>query len=415
MSSINIIKETLKYWESNFSNVPWIDQNLFIDIHHQIEKIESWKIYIQGGSGSYNIVPLDHEKNEIDPKNYELSWDQTDVAIILKPLDHCASISALRIQQINSPQVANILCIEKPQNSNESVVIFNSKTNDLELIEKITERLHRQPEKITTPLLSFLKLLINSDFANLLKLIETHSQLQERVSALNSFLSRYQLEYNAHGLKKTFRHWSSFERSTYLAEVSQLMNHLEQLTPEKVSLGFGAVLGKFRENSLIAHDDDLDVIVGFELEKIPDIASALSAIEQHLSNTPWNVQGKFFSHLWVGLPCGYRVDVFVGLVEDSQKISFYPSKRRNLELKNVYPPIITSLEGVDLPFPAEPHIYLENTYGSEWKKPLVAFSHPWDRSEYSDIAGAHSSKTMVTRGELMTQRRKLTKTTARTI
>ena len=56
--------------------------------------------------------------------------------------------------------------------------------------------------------------------------------------------------------------------------------------------------------------------------------------------------------------------------------------------------------GVEIPVPVNSEIYLQKTYGEMWGKPDIRFSHPWNRDEYSDIAGIRNRPIMWTRGEL---------------
>lgn len=406
MNAVNLASNILEHWEKAHPDVPWINQTISIKANEKNESIAFWKILIQGGSGNYKISIVDGYEKEIDDSFYALSWDLNDSAIILTPNQSCPIIKEIKLQQLGAPQLAKILCLEKPSGSDDALVIFNSRSNEKRLLEYITLRLQHQSEPIAHSLLKALHALINNQNNDLLKQIESKSQILKNPKIINVFLDRYQLEHNAHGLKRTFRFWSLEEKNTYLREVAELIDHLSELSPDKVALGFGAVLGKYREDDLIAHDDDLDVILAFDHSNVSSIASALSLLNRHLQNTAWEVQGHFFSHLWVGLPCGYRVDVFVGLIEINGKLSFYPSARHSLEALQIFPPVKGSLVDVELPFPAEPEPYLERTYGTQWKTPLVAFAHPWDRSQYTDIAGQHVPQTMTTRGEINSNHRR---------
>lgn len=406
MSAVDLSKKILGFWENEHPDVPWLHQIVSIKVNAKDSNIIFWKIIIQGGSGNYDIAAIDDHDKKIDDTCYALSIDPNDDAIVLTPGQFCPVIKKITLQQLGPPQLAKILCIEKPKDADDSWVIFNSRSNEKRLLENISLRLQHQSDPVAYPLMKALHALVNLQNTDLLSHLESNSQFVHKTAVMTAFLNRYQLEYNAHGLKKTFRFWHMEEKKTYLREVAELIDHLSDLSPGNVALGFGAVLGKYRENDLIAHDDDLDVILAFDHSKVPTIAIALSLLNRHLQNTSWTVQGHFFSHLWVGLPCGYRADVFVGLIEDKTRLSFYPSARHSLEAQQVFPPIKTSLAEVDLPFPAQPLPYLESTYGPNWQTPLVAFAHPWDRSQYTDISGQHVSKTMTTRGEMVSRQRR---------
>ena len=50
--------------------------------------------------------------------------------------------------------------------------------------------------------------------------------------------------------------------------------------------------------------------------------------------------------------------------------------------------------------PADCEAYLAGTYGAGWRKPDIAFAHPWDRTAYADIAGERAKAPLRTRAEL---------------
>jgi len=165
-------------------------------------------------------------------------------------------------------------------------------------------------------------------------------------------------------------------------------------------LGFGAALGLRRDQDLIGHDDDLDILVALPQKEFPSLPAGLSRIEKHLRDNGFKIEGGFFSHLWVRHPDGERCDVFVGLIEDDGRLSFYPSARNSLETDILFPAIRHDLLGQNLPFPRELDEYLLRTYGPGWMIPDIKFEHPWDRSQFKDLDGPRSVPALMTRGEM---------------
>ena len=82
--------------------------------------------------------------------------------------------------------------------------------------------------------------------------------------ALNEVvLAPRSLEWTIHGPTRCFRYWTPRQKRLYTQLAATIAEELSDLTPS-VSLGFGSVLGVVRDSALIPHDDDLDIIIGFE-------------------------------------------------------------------------------------------------------------------------------------------------------
>jgi hypothetical protein len=160
---------------------------------------------------------------------------------------------------------------------------------------------------------------------------------------------------------------------------------LRSLTPN-ACFGFGSALAIVRDHALIPHDDDLDIIVGFEPDEASTIADGLQRVERHLSGLGYEVSGSFDAHRHVRLPGRKPVDVFVGLFE-GDSISWYPAARGALTRAVVFPASSAPLLGVTCPIPAQPEVYLERMYGSGWRVPDPYFNHPWNVADYADIRG----------------------------
>lgn len=216
---------------------------------------------------------------------------------------------------------------------------------------------------------------------------------------LNSILMPFELEINAHGIKRTFRFWNEAEKKNYLEFCNKVVGSLLEIS-QYVCLGFGFVLGYKRSNSLIEHDDDIDILVAFDHEKVPGIVDALSAIKNQLKGNGFTVSGEFFSHLWVQEPkTQLTLDVFVGLIE-GDKLSFYPSERNSLAFNDVFPAQSVIFNELEIRLPRKIENYLSKTYGSSWREEDSYFQHKWDRSQYKDIEGRRIREPQQTKGEI---------------
>jgi hypothetical protein len=190
-------------------------------------------------------------------------------------------------------------------------------------------------------------------------------------------------EWTSHGPQRGFRFWSAKEKTDYLREALEVCDILKELSP-KVCLGFGSALAIVRDGDFIPHDDDLDIIVGFDENEAADLSSALEQVEQCLRPRGFQVDGNFTAHRHVARPGRKKLDVFVGLFE-GERISWYPSPRRILDRDTMYPTSEATLFGLSCPLPHNPEAYLERVYGPNWRQPDPYFNHGWKRSEYVDL------------------------------
>jgi len=210
---------------------------------------------------------------------------------------------------------------------------------------------------------------------------EDQGRFRDLVS--DSILYPRQLEWTGHGVKRSFRFWSRVEKAKYVAYATELVDDLHELTPN-VCLGFGSVLAAVRDHDLIPHDDDLDIVVGFEPEEAPKIADALQLIAKHLRAKGYTVMGNNTAHRMISRPPHRKVDVFVGIFENDQ-IAWYPASRSGLPRDVVFPPMTTDLLGAACAIPAKPEEYLQRVYGRSWSTPDRHFKHAGDRQAYADI------------------------------
>jgi hypothetical protein len=201
-----------------------------------------------------------------------------------------------------------------------------------------------------------------------------------------------ELLWTIHGPQRSFRFWSREEQLAYVQFSAEVVEVLTELTPH-TSLGFGAVLSVVRDRALIPHDDDLDVIVGFEPHEAATLDEGLRLVTAHLEERGFSVRGSFSAHRQIGRNHGGKhVDVFVGLFE-GDTISWYPGTRGALDRETMYPTTSAPLLGVECRIPARPEVYLERLYGKGWRTPDPNFSHRWDRSSYADLAGSPTPST----------------------
>jgi hypothetical protein len=195
-----------------------------------------------------------------------------------------------------------------------------------------------------------------------------------RAAVNEALLPARGMEWTVHGPQRPFRLWSALEQVDYVEDSSAaVVAALGSLTPN-VCLGFGSVLAVVRDHALIPHDDDIDIIIGFEPDEAATIADGLERIERHLRPLGFQVSGAFAAHRHVRRPGRKRVDVFVGLFE-GDAVSWYPGARGGLTRAIVFPPRTAELLGVACRIPHDPETYLERLYGPGWTTPDPFFRH----------------------------------------
>ena len=162
--------------------------------------------------------------------------------------------------------------------------------------------------------------------------------VKEFRSVVNAeLLPSRQLLWTIHGPCRSFRFWSPEEQEAYVRFAAEVVEALRDLTPH-ACFGFGSVLSVVRDHALIPHDDDLDLIVGFEPHEAATLADGLALVSAHLEAKGFSVRGNWSAHRQIGRKSrGKHVDVFVGLFE-GDAISWYPGTRGALDRDTMYPP-----------------------------------------------------------------------------
>lgn len=228
-----------------------------------------------------------------------------------------------------------------------------------------------------------------ADVESYLRRVDLPQEQKSRFRArVNEQIAPRQREWSLHGIKRTFRFWSEQEKRDYVGFAVDVVRCLQDLN-ENVSLGFGTVLGLVRDRDLIAHDDDADVIIGFEPEQAATLEQGRELIKQCLQDHGYIISKDRLSHYWVEAP-GIRrkLDAFAGIFE-GDGIAWYPGRRGVLTRQMVFPPTYIERFGHSCPVPRETERYLEQIYGSDWRQPNPNFRHRKSeiRQQYDSLRG----------------------------
>lgn len=189
-----------------------------------------------------------------------------------------------------------------------------------------------------------------------------------------------ELEWTGHGINRTFRFWSEEKKADYLRFTMKVLDHLDRRYD--VALGYGSVLSIIRDEDLIPHDDDLDIIVSVNAADIGTYNDALLGMHDYLEEAGFRVHGDYVAHRHASDGV-FIVDVFLGLQEGSY-VSWHPGPRNQLLYDDVFPPSEANLFGLDCWIPRDPDRYLEVVYGKDWRTPIAGWTHNFDPSPYAD-------------------------------
>ncbi len=212
---------------------------------------------------------------------------------------------------------------------------------------------------------------------------DTIAAIRQAIS--QAFLNPMQLDWNHHGVRRTFKYWTKGEKVKYIKAANEFIDNLARELSPHVCLGFGSVLSLVRDQDLIPHDDDLDIIIAFDRNECPTIREGLQRVVDFAGRHDYKVREPFpKSHRQLVRKGTKKVDVFVSL-HDNGRISWFPQKRDSLAMTDVFPPIRASMLGVECLVPANPLRYLESVYGPTWSKPDPSFAHNWRTKAYDDI------------------------------
>jgi hypothetical protein len=214
--------------------------------------------------------------------------------------------------------------------------------------------------------------------------LDPASRQAVRSGISTALLAKHEHEWTIHGAKRSFRFWSKAEIRDYVGSAVTLAADISTLT-DNVCFGFGSVLGLVRDGGPILHDDDIDLIVGFEPSQAANLTDALELLRLHLEPLGYGVTGNHLAHRWVAQPGQKEIDVFAGIFE-GDVIAWYPGRRGSLTRELMFPVSTVPLHGHDCPLPRDPAGYLEQVYGPTWRVPNPGFAHRWERTEFADLA-----------------------------
>lgn len=202
---------------------------------------------------------------------------------------------------------------------------------------------------------------------------------------IRNFFSRVLLlplerEWTGHGINRTFRFWTEKQKTDYLRFAQKVLKALKR--DYLASLGYGSVLSIVRDNDLIPHDDDLDIIVALKTDDVTIYNAELARLHTYLEEAGFAVRGDYVAHRHVS-DGTFMIDVFFGL-QTGTKVSWHPGPREVLNFHDVFPTKTEMLFGIECDIPRDSEHYLATVYGENWRTPLPGWTHNFDPVGYQD-------------------------------
>lgn len=218
------------------------------------------------------------------------------------------------------------------------------------------------------------------DAITALKPLDMESQRIVRNFFSRNVLRDLQKEWTGHGITRTFRFWPHAQKTEYLRFAMRVLDALNQ--KYEAVLGYGSVLSIIRDNDLIPHDDDLDIVVALPANDIESYKFELERLDSYLSEAGFSVRGDYLAHRHAS-DGRFMVDVFLGLKEE-EFVSWHPGPRKKILIRDVFPHSIATMFGVDCRIPGNSEAYLAAIYGENWRTPIPGWTHDFDPKNYAD-------------------------------
>ena len=398
------LESILDTWDTHFSDVPWVEQPVLVPVDSSLSTrkfqfvlentgdVPEFELIGRDSRGSPNVVNH-HFTVRAVPDGFGVILTLSDDAL--------PQFSDIRVRQRGTPRNARLVCLQYDDDKHEWLVIYNTFDRTKHLLSTIEPMLSRPYGDELTVLI---RALLSREIKRADALLHTRPRIRAEMKGLSRLLAKFSLETTSHGLKRTFRFWTEVELRSYLEEAVDAANAITDLT-STVCLFGGIALGWQRHGSVLAHDDDVDILIALERCRYGNIGDAMEAVATSLEDAGWKIKAYFFNHLWVSTRYddALTFDVFVGLIEE-ERVSCYTLPRKGLEAGRVFPAETRLCNGVLVPLPRDLPHYLEVNFGSGWTVPDPNYRPNWDRRRYADIAGDRKYVPMMTRGEVLFER-----------
>ncbi|MFL6135752.1 MAG: class I SAM-dependent methyltransferase [Nocardioidaceae bacterium] len=197
------------------------------------------------------------------------------------------------------------------------------------------------------------------------------------------------------GIDKSLRLAQTFETRS-AEQVAPLLDSIEEVLGALKKAGvdafpaYGTLLGAVREGRLIGHDSDADLGYVSEHTHPVDVVLESFRLQRALADMGYRISrysGAAFKVDVVEADGSVRgLDVFGGFLADGM-LHLMGEIRTPFEREWVFPLGTTTLEGRELPAPANTDEFLKATYGPSWRVPDPAYQFGTPRSTHRRLSG----------------------------
>ncbi len=190
-------------------------------------------------------------------------------------------------------------------------------------------------------------------------------------------------------LVKTFENRSAAHVAPLLDAVEEVLDALRRAGIDAF-LAYGTLLGAVREGRLIGHDSDADLGYVSDHTEPVDVMRESFRLQARLAEMGYVTQrysGAAFKVVVTEADGSARgLDVFGGFLRDGH-LHLMGEIRAPFERSWIFPLGTATLEGRELPVPADPDRLLVATYGPSWRTPDPAYKFETPATTYRRLNG----------------------------
>ena len=206
-------------------------------------------------------------------------------------------------------------------------------------------------------------------------------RLQGRINEIAALRGGEHHIITRHGIQRSYL---LSRRDAFLQGATRLIEQLHGMDYQPM-LSYGTLLGAVRNQSFIAHDDDLDLLMLCNAQDQAGVTREISEVAEQLRRAGYRVEILLPQSLNMHVrdeAAGVTLDLFPCWRSQPGLVSLHMEKMtlRAIPESIVLPTGVVTLHGHELPAPACPEDFLHARYGEHWRTPDPFFEWPWPLS-----------------------------------
>lgn len=206
-------------------------------------------------------------------------------------------------------------------------------------------------------------------------------RLQAQINQLAEIHCLGQFVISRHGVQRS----NLLSRQDAFLSAAEQLIHCLQAMDYQPMLSYGTLLGAVRDQSFIAHDDDLDLLMLCRASDRDAVAEEMTQVAEQLRLAGYRVEQMLPQSLnmhVIDQSLDVELDLFPCWQVLAGQVYLHMEKMaiRPIPENLVHPPGQVSLHSRHLPAPANPDAFLLERYGHDWTTPNQFFEWPWPLS-----------------------------------